>query len=161
MGARLRVFLTPTEETTLKQMRHANNLCQRVKERAEAICLSHHGWYVEKIAVYLNCSVKTVRKTLNKWQKEGLGGLYERGDRGRKRTWTQSDLEYLEESLRQEQRRYNSKQLAEKLERIRGVRLSGDHLRQLLKKRGSFGSEQDKAIETNKTQKRFSKSKQT
>ena len=161
MDTRLRVFLTPTEETTLKQMRHANNLCQRVKERAEAICLSHHGWYVEKIAVYLNCSAKTVRKTLNKWQKEGLGGLYERGDRGRKTTWTQSDLEYLEESLREEQRRYNSKQLAEKLQRDRGVRLSADHLRQLLKKRGSFGSEPDKAIETNKTRNRFSKSEQT
>ncbi len=161
MGARLRVFLTPTEETTLRQMRHANNLCQRVKERAEAICLSHYGWYVEKIAVYLNWSVETVRKTLNKWQKEGLGALYERGHRGRKSTWTESDLEYLEESLREEERRYNSKQLAEKLQRNRGVRLSADHLRQVLKKRGSFGSEQDKVIETNKTQNRFSKSKQT
>jgi transposase len=121
------------------------------KERAEAICLSHHGWYVEKIAVYLNWSLETVRKTLNKWQKEGLGTLYEQGNRGRKSTWAESDLEYLEQSLREEQRRYNSKQLAEKLERDRGVRLSGDHLRQLLKKRGSFGSEPDKVIETNKT----------
>jgi transposase len=135
MGARLRVFLTPTEETTLKQMRHANNLCQRVKERAEAICLSHHGWYVEKIAVYLNWSLETVRKTLKKWQKEGLGALYEQGNRGRKSSWAESDLEYLEQSLREEQRRYNSKQLAEKLERDKGVRLSGDHLRQLLKKK--------------------------
>lgn len=55
MGARLRVFLTPTEEMTLKQMRQANNLCHRVRERAEAICLSHHGWYVEK-----NCSLSSL-----------------------------------------------------------------------------------------------------
>ncbi len=160
MGARLRVFLTPTEETTLKQMSHATNLCPRVRKRAEVVCLSHHGLYVEKIAVYLNWSIETVRKTLHKWQKEGLGALYEGGHRGRKTSWTQSDLEYLEQSLREEQRRYNSKQLAEKLERIRGVKLSADHLRQLLKKRGSFGSVQDRAIETNKIQKRFSKSKQ-
>ena len=53
MGARLRVFLKEEEERTLKEMRQAENLGKRERDRAAAICLSHHGWYVEKIAAYL------------------------------------------------------------------------------------------------------------
>ena len=135
MGARLRIFLTPQQEHTLEKIRHSNNLCSRVKKRAEAICLNHHGWYVEKIATYLHWNVATVRKTLNQWQKQGLDCLYEKGNRGRKQTWKESDIEYLEEILKQDERTYNSKQLANKLEKETGVKLTADHLRQLLKKR--------------------------
>ena len=78
MGARLRVFLKEEEERTLKEMRQAENLGKRERDRAAVICLSHHGWYVEKIAAYLRIGIETVRRTLNKWKKEGLGGIYEK-----------------------------------------------------------------------------------
>ena len=68
MGARLRVFLKEEKERTLKEMRQAENLGKRERDRAAAICLSHHGWYVEKIAAYLRIGVETVRRTLNKDQ---------------------------------------------------------------------------------------------
>jgi transposase len=66
-------------------------LGERERDRAAAICLSHHGWYVEKIAAYLRIGIETVRRTLNKWKKEGLGGIYEKKDveevkNGKKRT---------------------------------------------------------------------------
>ncbi len=136
MGARMRVFLTPSEEQTLWELRTATTVTQRVKDRAEAVRLSHQGWYVEKIAAYLHWHISTVRTTLNRWQAKGLGGLWDAPGRGKERTWQEEDMVYLETCLCEEGRTYNSVQLAEKLKRERGVNLSPDHLRQVLKKRG-------------------------
>jgi len=140
MGARLRVFLTQEEERTLWELRRATTISQRVKDRAEAVRLSHQGWYVEQIATHLHSTAKTVRKTLNAWKTKGLGGLSEGSGRGRQRRWTEADIEYLEDCLRIDPRTYNSVQLAEKLCRERQVDLSPEYLRQILKKRGLFGS---------------------
>lgn len=132
----MRVFLNPEEERTLWELRKATTVIQRVKDRAEALRLSHQGWYVEKIAQHLHWNVGTVRKTFKRWQERGLGGLWDATGRGKERTWTEADMEYLETCLREDKRTYNSVQLAEKLERDRGVSLSPDHLRQVIKKRG-------------------------
>ncbi len=71
----MRVFLSPAEERTLWELRKATTVIQRVNDRAEAIRLSHQGWYVEKIAKHLPWPVGTVRKALKRWQEKGLGGL--------------------------------------------------------------------------------------
>ncbi len=63
--------------------------------------------------------------------------------RGRKRGWKEEDLQYLEIAIEQEPRTYNSRQLAEKLKQDRGVNLSPDRIRKLLKKRGGDGKEPD------------------
>ena len=52
-------------------------------------------------------------------------------------------IQYLEIAIEQEQRTYNSRQLAEKLKQDRGVTLSPDRIRKLLKKRGGDGREPD------------------
>ena len=115
MGARLRVYLTSEEDRTLFELRTARTVPQRVKDRAEVVRLSHRGWYVEKIADFFNWHLQTVRETLHRWQKKGLGGLWEVPGRGKQRCWTETDLEYLEGLLVEEPRTYNSKQLAQKL----------------------------------------------
>ncbi len=48
MGSRLRVFLTREQDRTLFKLRTAD-VPQKVKDRAEVIRLSAHGWYVEKL----------------------------------------------------------------------------------------------------------------
>ena len=136
MGARLRVFLSAEENRTLFELRTATTVPQRVKDRAEVIRLSHQGMYVEKIASFFNWNVRTIRETLHRWQQQGLGGLWDAPRPGPQKRWQPSDIEYLESCLRQEQRTYNSQQLAKKLENDRKVNLSADHLRRLLKKRG-------------------------
>ena len=73
---------------------------------------------------------------LLKWKKEGLGGIYEKKGRGRSKKWQEEDMQYLEWKLRNEPRRYNSKQLSEVLAKGRGITLSSDRLRRILKKRG-------------------------
>lgn len=88
------------------------------------------------IAAYFDCNKQTVRETIHRWQKGGLVGLWEGQGRGQKRSWQEEDLEYLEQCLKKEQRTYNSKQLATKLAQDRKVKLSPDHLRRVLKKKG-------------------------
>lgn len=136
MGTRLRVFLSAEENRTLFELRTATTVSQRVKDRAEVIRLSHQGMYVEKIASFFNWNVRTIRETLHRWQQQGLGGLWDAPRPGPQKRWQSSDIEYLESCLRQEQRTYNSQQLAQKLENDRKVKLSADHLRRVLKKRG-------------------------
>ena len=59
-------------------------------------------------------------------------------------------MTFLEQCLEKEPRTYNSVQLAQKLEQERSITLSPDWLRQVLKKRGSSGSEPEKATRENK-----------
>lgn len=148
MGARLRVFLTREQNQTLLNLRTAE-VSQKVKDRAEIIRLNAHGWYVEKIAAHFKLTIQTVREVLHKWDKLGLEGLWELPGRGRKPKWTEADIVFLEKSLKEEPRTYNSLQLTQKLEcvgaarrRHRSIKLSPDRLRRVLKKRGSIGSEQ-------------------
>lgn len=136
MGARLRVFLSAEENRTLFELRTASTVPQRVKDRAEVIRLSHQGMYVEKIAFFFDWNVRTVRETLHRWQQWGLGGLWDAPRPDAQKRWQTEDIEYLESCLRHEQRTYNSQQLARLLENDREVKLSGDHLRRVLKKRG-------------------------
>jgi hypothetical protein len=75
MGARLRAHLTLEEDRTLFELRQGPSVPQRVKDRAEAVRLSHQGWYVEKIATFLRWHPQTVREALHRWQQGGLGGL--------------------------------------------------------------------------------------
>ena len=152
MGARLRVFLTSTQDTTLLNLRRAD-VPQKVKDRAEVIRLNAHGWYVEKIAAHFNWTAQTVREVLHRWQKLGLEGLWELPGRGGKTKWREEDIVFLEECLEKEARTYNSLQLAQKLEQERQIKLSPDRLRRVLKKRGSFGNEPGRVTKGSKIQK--------
>ncbi|MEM9777011.1 MAG: helix-turn-helix domain-containing protein [Chloroflexota bacterium] len=136
MGARLRVFLNAAEDRTLFELRTATTVPQRVKDRAEVIRLSHQGMYVEKIATFFDWNVRTVRETLRRWQQRGLGGLWDAPRPGAQKRWQTEDMEYLETCIRQEQRTYNSQQLSQQLADERKVKLSADHLRRVLQKRG-------------------------
>ncbi len=160
MGARLRVFLTSEQDKTLLNLRK-ENVPQKVKDRAEIIRLNAHGWYVEKIAAHFKRTPQTVREVLHKWHKLGLEGLWDKPGRGGKTKYKEEDIIFLEECLKKEPRTYNSHQLAQKLESVRKIKLSPDRLRRVLKKRGSFGNELEKATKGNKTQKQEKSSKQT
>ncbi|MEH1821370.1 MAG: helix-turn-helix domain-containing protein [Nostoc sp.] len=150
MGARLRVFLSREQDTTLLNLKTAD-VPQKVKDRAEVIRLNAHGWYVEKIAAHVNWSSQTVREVLHRWKKQGLEGLWELPGRGGKAKWTEVDIVFLEECLKKEPRTYNSPQLAKKLATERSIKLSPDRLRRVLKKRGSIGNGPGKATKENKT----------
>ena len=161
MPAPLHVYLNSEEERTLSELRVAITVPQRTRDRADMLRLNAQGWTVPAIAEMFECHEHTVRATLRRWEKQGLGGLWEAPGRGAKRKWQEADLAYLEQCLEQDQRTYNSAQLAQKLKQDRRVNLSADRIRRVLKKRGSDGSVLGIVTVFNKTQSKSSASKPT
>jgi transposase len=151
MAAPLQVTLTPEEESTLQALRIANSVPYRVRDRAHMLLLNGSGWSAPVIAEIIGCHEHTVRAAIKRWKALGLCGLWEQKGRGKKPTWEPSDMDYLEQCLNEEERTYNSTQLATKLKKDRGVQLTPDWIRQLLKKRAIAGSGPVKAIGANKT----------
>jgi transposase len=157
MGCRLRIFLTQEEKATLDELRKAALVPQRTKDRAFVLLLNARGWKNAQIAEIFNWAEKTVRQTIHRWQSKGLVGLWDTSGRGVKPKWQEADLVHLEQSLEQEQRTYNSRQLTEKLRRdlrfaaalrYRQIHLSPDRIRPVLKKRGGFGNVPEAATVT-------------
>jgi len=151
MPAPLRILLTPEEDRTLKELREAEKLPQRIRDRAHMLRLNALGWNVPEIAEIFECHQHTVRATLRRWEEKGLGGLWEAPGRGAKPKWQEEDLKYLTDALENDQRTYNSQQLAEKLLQEREVNLSGDTIRRLLKKKIIAGNERERARKESKT----------
>lgn len=140
MPAPLRVTLTDTEERTLSELRIASSVPYRVRDRAHMVLLNAEGWSAPTIAEILKCHEHTVRAAIKQWCQVGLYGLWGKAGRGKKPTWAPADLDYLEQCLNEEERTYNSSQLAAKLWEERGVKLSADRIRKLLKKRAIDGN---------------------
>jgi len=151
MPAPLRILLTSEEDRTLSELREAQKLPQRIRDRAHMLRLNALGWNVPEIAGIFECHQHTVRATLRRWEEKGLGGLWEARGRGVKPKWQEEDLKYLTDCLENDQRTYNSQQLAEKLLKEREVDLSGDRIRRLLKKKIIAGNERERARKESKT----------
>ena len=150
MPAPIRIVLTGEEDRTLLELRIANCVPQRTRERAHMLRLNAQGWTVPAIAGIFECHEHTVRATIRRWQTEGLGGLWEAPGRGAKAKWSEADMQYLEKCLELDGRTYNSHELALKLSQERNVKLSPDRLRHVLQKRGSGGNARGTVIEPNK-----------
>lgn len=140
MPAPVKVNLSLAEDKGLLEISQSNETPKRTKQRAEALRLSNHGWKVAEIAEYFAWHPQTVREVIQRWRERGVEGLYDMPKSGRPRQWQEADLKYIEECLEQDQRVYNSKQLAEKLWEERKVNLSSDRLRKLLKKKAGYGN---------------------
>lgn len=140
MPAPLRVILDEESARTLAELRVEKSIPQHIKDRAHVVRLNAQGWNVPAIAEIFECQEQTVRLTLQRWEQGGLGGLWDALGRGAKARWSEDDLRYLEHSLEQDQRTYTSTQLARKLAEERGVNLSPDRIRRILKKKGIDGS---------------------
>ena len=151
MPAPIRIVLTESEDRTLSELRVATCVPQRTRDRAHMLRLNAQGWNTPAIAEIFECYEHTVRATIRRWQTDGLGGLWEAAGRGAKRKWQEADLQYLEHCLEQDERTYNSMQLAQKLSQERQIKLSPDRLRHLLQKRGFDGNVRGTAIKQNKT----------
>jgi transposase len=144
MPAPLRIALSPEEDETLRELRQAQSVPQRTRDRAHILRLNAQGWNAPAIAKIFDCHQHTVRTTLRRWEVLGLRGLWEAPGRGAKPKWKESDLDYLIDCVENESRTYNSAQLAKKLTQERAVDLSGDRLRRLLKKKLSLETNEKK-----------------
>lgn len=138
MPAQRKIILTGEEDRTLRELRQAQTVPQRVRERAHMLRLNAQGYSTAEIATIFECHPHTVRTTVTRWEYRGIGGLWETKGRGSKPKWTAADLEYIEQCLELEERTYNGLQLVLKLKQERHVDLSSSRLREILKKKLSL-----------------------
>ena len=150
MPAPLRVKLSSLEEETLKELQKASSVPYRTRNRAQMLKLNAQGRNVPEIAQIFNCHEHTVRAAIKRWTEKGLVGLWSLKGRGAKQKWKAKDLEYIETCIKEEERTYNSVQLAQKLQQERGINLSSDRLRRILKKKDIVGREPDRVIKRSK-----------
>ena len=111
MPAQRKIILTGEEDRTLRELRQAQTVPQRVRERAHMLRLNAQGYSTAEIATIFECHPHTVRTTVTRWEYRGIGGLWETKGRGAKPKWTAADLEYIEQCLELEERTYNGLQL--------------------------------------------------
>ncbi len=148
---RLQVTLSSEEDRTLFELRRAETVPQRTKDRATALRLNHRGWTTEQIAEYLGWQVATARQTIHRWRDQGLGGLWDSPREGRPRRWEEDDMAYVETTIKESTTTVNSRQLVNQLEQEREVTLSRRHLRRVLKKRAIGGNAHGTATRASKT----------
>ena len=145
MPAPLRIILTPEEDLTLRELRLAQTVPQRTRDRAHILRLNAQGWNTPAISEMFECHQHTIRSTIRRWEERGLLGLWEAPGRGAKPRCQAEDIQYVEELWVQSNRTYNSTQLVSQLKQERGVDLSSDRLRRLLKKSGWNRAEETSA----------------
>jgi transposase len=95
------------------------------------------------IAEYLEWAESTVRRTIHRWEQNGLVGLWESVGRGKKPSWTKEDWRALEQWLT-EPRSISSRQLSQRLARERQVFLGAEQVRRILKKKVALEKTQNK-----------------
>lgn len=100
MPAPVHIVLTSEEDQTLSELRVAPTVPQRTRDRAHMLRLNAQGWRVPAIAEIFKCQENTVRRTLQRWQQDGLGGLWDAPGRGTKAKWQEADMAYLEQCLK-------------------------------------------------------------
>lgn len=150
MPAALTVKLSLEEDKRLLEISQSKETGKRVKQRAEAIRMSSHGWKVAQIAEYFDWHEQTVREIIQRWKRDGEKGLYDLPKTGRPKQWQEEDLKYIETCLEKDAQVYNSQQLSAKLQEERQVTLSSDRVRKLLKKRDGYGNGREFLTKTNR-----------
>lgn len=137
MPKKYRVILTDEQRAELNQRARARTLAPRLRERLEMVRLSDLGWLVPQIAATLAVHEQTVRKYIKAFLDEGFEALADRPIPGRPPRAGAEDLaalgQLLDEAATQGQT-WTAAQLTAWLADIRGVVVSTDRLKRLLRK---------------------------
>jgi transposase len=86
-------------ERIYRQSRH-----HQVRQRAQFLMLASQGAKIDKLSQIFKSSHKTLYNWLNRWESEGILGLYNKPGRGRKRTFNAQQEEKIRDWTRQEPR---------------------------------------------------------
>jgi len=135
MPASRTITLSETEELELRKLKCNLSVPQRTRDRAEIILLSAHHMSVADIAKYSQYSKQMILNTFHRWWLGGYAALFDSEHPGPKPRLNQEDIAQVETWLEDDSKTYTSKQLVKKLKDERGVELSRDRLRKILKKK--------------------------
>lgn len=104
----------------------------QVRQRAHFLILASGGAKVEELMKIFNVSYKTIYNWVNRWESEGMVGLYNKPGRGRKRIFSPEQESKIREGAKQEPR-----QLKKTLQRIKeewNIEVSAETIKRILRK---------------------------
>lgn len=125
--------LTESEIQTLHEMQHHHPI-RRARMRAHSILLSHQGYSIPQIARVYGVERRSVSSWLDRWQHEGLVGLYDRPHPGRPHSFSEAEQRQVRQLVRQFPREI--KRVVEEVAQATGKRVSPKTIKRLLKKTG-------------------------
>jgi transposase len=103
----------------------------QVRQRAHFLILAVQGVKVEAAMNLFKVSYKTIYNWLDRWESEGMVGLYNKPGRGRKRTFNEAQEKSIRAWAKQEPRQL--KQVRQKIKETWGVDTSTDTIKRILK----------------------------
>jgi transposase len=113
-------------ERLYRQSRH-----HQVRQRAHFLILAVQGIKVEAAMSLFKVSYKTIYNWLDRWESEGMVGLYNKAGRGRKRTFNAAQEKSIRAWAKQAPRQL--KQVRQKIKETWGIDTSTDTIKRILK----------------------------
>ena len=127
-------FAQPIPEAvrvTLQEM-HMNHPTFRCRQRAQAILLSVRGFSIAELWSILDVRRDAISGWIDRWESEGLLGLYDRPRTGRPTIYTEAEVDQLKTLVDDEPRQIKTAQI--QLAEMTGKEASTSTLKRLLKK---------------------------
>lgn len=114
-------------ERIYRQSRH-----HQVRQRAHFLILVSQKIKIEELMKIFEVSYKTIYNWLNRWESEGMVGLYNKPGRGRKRTFNPAQEEIIRKWALQEPRQL--KKVIQLVKEEWEIEISGETIKRILKK---------------------------
>ncbi len=114
-------------ERIYRQSRH-----HQVRQRAHFLILASQQVKIEELMKIFQVSYKTIYNWLNRWESEGMVGLYNKPGRGRKRTFNPAQEETIRKWALQEPRQL--KKVLQLVKEEWGIEVSAETIKRILKK---------------------------
>ncbi len=114
-------------ERIYRQSRH-----HQVRQRAHFLILASQGAKVKDLMNIFYVSYKTIYNWINRWEAEGMVGLYNKTGRGSKRIFNPSQESIIREWALQEPRQL--KLVLEKIKKEWGIEVSTETIKRILKR---------------------------
>jgi len=113
-------------ERIYRQSRH-----HQVRQRAHCLILASQGVKIEELMNIFQVSYKTIYNWFNRWELEGMLGLYNKPGRGCKPTFNPDQKNRIREWARQQPKQL--KQVAQKIKEEWGIIISTKTIKRILK----------------------------
>lgn len=105
---------------------------RRARMRAQSLLLSHQGLSIPQIARLYQVDRRSVSSWIDRWQTQGLVGLYDQPGAGRRPTLSADEQQKVQQYLQQYPK--NLKQVVHKLEQETSKRVSTKTIKRFIKK---------------------------
>jgi len=122
--------LTEKEKETLKQM-YKNHRSSKVRMRAQSILLSDKEFSIQTMSQIYEHNRQTISSWLDRWEEQGLAGLYDKPGNGRHRIFTEIEEEKVCQYLQSYPREI--KKVIHTMEKDTGKKASAKTIKRIVK----------------------------